>query len=230
MQKIPRLNVSEAAYSAVKQILLSSRYSPGQRIDIEDLCRSLEVSRTPVVEALNRLKAEGMVEIIPRKGAYLVTLSMEKAQELYTVREALEAMASRLAAKRLTKRRLAMLKSALDKQARSLKDEDVEGYTKATIEFHDTILEAAGNKTLSRMLEAVYAQIEALRLRIFYLPSRLEASYAEHQRIYQALAEGDPAAAEREARQHIETTTSEVLSLLADAAQEQGEGMSLVSG
>src|SRR5882762_1362862 len=116
MQKIARINVSEAAYSAVKKILLSSKYSPGGRVDIEELCRDLGVSRTPVFDALNRLQAEGLVEIVPRKGVYLVTLSEEKASELYAIRETLEAMATKLAAKNVTDRQLDQLRKALDKQ------------------------------------------------------------------------------------------------------------------
>jgi DNA-binding GntR family transcriptional regulator len=220
MAKIPRVNVSEAAYSAVKQVLLSSQYSPGGRVDIEELCQDLGVSRTPVFDALNRLQAEGLVEIVPRKGVYLVTLSEEKAQELYAVRETLEGMATRLAARNLTDRHIEQLKKALDKQASCLADEDTEGYASATIKFHNTIIEAAGNKTLERFLNAVYSQMEALRLRTLYLPTRLGLSFAEHQRIFKALLKRDPELCEREAREHIVATTKCALDILAQSERE----------
>ena len=215
MKKIPRHNVSQAVYSAVKQVMLSNKYSPGERIGIEEMCQELEVSRTPVSEALNRLKTEGMVEIIPRKGVYLVSFSIEKAQEVYVVREALEGMATKLAAEKLTPRYAKLLKSSLDEQATCLEEDDLKGYATATIDFHNIVLVAAENETLSRNLGAIYAQIEALRLRRLYLPQRLRTSYAEHQRIYQALVKGDPASSEQEARKHIETSIAEVLAILA---------------
>lgn len=216
MKKIRRHNVSEAVYSAMKQVVLNNKYSPGERIGIEELCQQLEVSRTPVFEALNRLKTEGMVEIIPRKGVYLVSFSVEKAQEVYIVREALEGMATKLAAEKLTPRYANLLKASLDEQAACLQEEDIKGYATATIDFHNIVLKAADNDTLSRNLGAIYAQIEALRLRRLYLPRRLRASYAEHQRIYQALIERNLNSSEREARKHVESAIAEVLNILAE--------------
>ena len=220
MPKISRINVSEAAYSAVKKVLLGNKYSPGGRVDIEELCRDLEVSRTPVFDALNRLEAEGLVVIIPRKGVYLVTLSEEKAHELYEVREFLEGMATKLAAQKVTEKQLEQMKKLLDKQSSCLAAEDTEGYASATIKFHNAIVEAAGNKTLERFLNAVYSQMEALRLRTLYLPKRLRQSFAEHQRIYQALRKRDPELCEREARDHIVATTAYALEILAQSRLE----------
>jgi DNA-binding GntR family transcriptional regulator len=219
LKKIPRMNVSSAAYSAVKQTLLSSKYAPGDRVAIDELCTELEVSRTPVFEALNRLEVEGLVEIIPRKGVYLVSFTDEKAHELYAVRETLETMATKLAATNITDKQLEQLKKALDKQAASIKSEDNEGYATATVKFHNVIVEASGNKTLERLLSTVYSQMEALRLRSLYLymPKPLRQSFAEHQRIYEAVAKRDPALCEREAKLHMETTTRVALDILADA-------------
>jgi DNA-binding GntR family transcriptional regulator len=217
--KIPRINVSEAAYSAVKQVLLSSAYEPGERVDIEQLCKDLGVSRTPVFDALNRLEVEGLVEIIPRRGVYLVMLSEEKASELYVAREALEAVVTKLAANNISDKQMEQLKKSLDKQAACLKDADNAGYAAATIKFHNIIAEASGNKTVERLLETVCSQMEALRLRTLYLPKRLQQSHAEHQRIYQALAKRDAELAERVAREHIQATTKYALELLAHARQ-----------
>ncbi len=217
MRKIPRVNISEATYSAVKQILLSSKYSPGGRVAIDELCQSLDVSRTPVFDALNRLEAEGMVEIVPRKGVYLVTFSEEKAQELYAVREVLEVMATKLAARNLTDKQLDQLRKVIEKQSACLETGDTEGYAGATLKFHNIILEAAGNKILERSLGAIYSQMEALRLRTLYLPTRLRQSFAEHQQIFQALLKRDPDLCEREARKHIAATTDYAVDLLAQS-------------
>ncbi|MGH2507276.1 MAG: GntR family transcriptional regulator [Ktedonobacteraceae bacterium] len=220
MRKIQRVNVSEAAYSSVKQVLLSSKYAPGDRVDIEQLCQELDVSRTPVFDALNRLETEGLVDIVPRRGVYLVTLSEEKAQELYQVREVLEGMATKLAARNLKEKQIDQLKKALEKQGACLSKSDTDGYASATIKFHNIIVEAAGNKTLERMLNAVYSQMEALRLRTLYLPKRLRQSYTEHQRIFQALLKRDPEQCERVAREHIVATTNYALEILGQPKNE----------
>lgn len=214
VKRLQRSNLSEAAYLEVKKALLSARYSPGDRIGVEELRRELGVSRTPVWDALNRLEAEGIVEIIPRRGVFLLTFSAEKVRELYLVREALEGMAARLAAEDLTERHEESLRKSMGAQASCLEKGDVEGYADATIRFHNCILEATGNRTLARMLKTVYAQIEALRLRTLYLPVRLRASFDEHQRIMNAIVRREPVQAEREARTHIQTTTKEALEIL----------------
>ena len=214
MKKIARVSISESAYASVKEALLNGRYAPGARVAIDELCEALGVSRTPVLEALNRLEAEGIVEILPRKGVYLVQFSDEKARELYTVREALEGMATRLAAQRLTSSQIEALRKTLEKQAFCLEAHDSDGYATATIKFHNMIAAASGNKTLQRLLDSVYSQMEALRLRTLYLPKRLKQSFSEHQRIFETLLEGDPDACEREARRHIETTTAAALGII----------------
>ncbi len=221
VRRLQRSNLSEGAYLEVRKALLSDRYSPGDRIGVEELRRELGVSRTPVWDALNRLEVEGIVEIVPRRGVFLLTFSAEKARELYLVREALEGMAARLAAEDLTQRHEELLRKSVDAQAACLEKGDVEGYADATIKFHDHILEATGNRTLERMLKSVYAQIEALRLRTLYLPVRLRASFDEHQRIMNAIVRREPVQAEREARAHIQTTTKEALEILA----QNGEGV-----
>ena len=152
---------------------------------------------------------------IGRKNAYLVNFSEERAKELYVVREALEGMATRLAALNLTEKHIDQLRKALDKQSGCLTSGDTEGYAVATIKFHNTILEATGNKTLERSLHAIYSQMEALRLRTLYLPTRLRQSFAEHQQIFQAFLKRDPDLCERAARKHIAATTTYAIELLA---------------
>lgn len=221
MKKIPRISVSESTYSSVREALLNGRYAPGARVSIDELCGALEVSRTPVLDALNRLEAEGMVEIIPRKGVYLVQFSEEKARELYNVREALEGLATRLAAKHITDQQIEALRKTVEKQAACLEKPDTEGYAMATIKFHNMIVDAAGNKTLQRILGAVYAQMEALRLRTLYLPKRLRQSFSEHQRIFEALLKRDPDLCEKVARKHIETTTADALGIIGHSSEDR---------
>jgi DNA-binding GntR family transcriptional regulator len=217
VRKLHRSNLSEAAYVAVKDVLLSPRYSPGERISVENMSRALGVSRTPVWDALNRLEAEGMVDIVPRRGVYLLNFSPGKTREIYLVREALEGMAAKLAAANVTEPQLEALHRALERQATCLAADDVDGYANATIKFHDLIVDAARNTTLARHLRTVYGQIQALRLRTLYLPVRLKASFEEHQRLFETLKERDTDAAEQAARHHIQTTMRDALDILAGA-------------
>src|SRR5271166_2904032 len=115
----------------------------GDKISVEELSRELGVSRTPLWGAINRLEAEGIVEIVPRQGVYLVNYDPERALEIYVAREALEGMAARLAAEKITDKQLGNLKAKLEEQRSQLAKGDVERYYTAALEFHELVLKIA---------------------------------------------------------------------------------------
>src|SRR5882757_3494449 len=117
-----------------------TRYNPGEKISIEELSRELGVSRTPLWGAINRLEAEGIVEIVPRQGVYLIDYDPHRALEIYTAREALEGMAARLAAEKITDRQISILRTNVDEQRAFLKKGDLEAYYSAALEFHEQIV------------------------------------------------------------------------------------------
>jgi len=99
VKKLRRSSLSGDAYAFVRDLFTNgSRYNPGEKISVEELSRELGVSRTPLWGAINRLEAEGIVEIVPRQGVYLINYDPDRALEVYEAREALEGMAARLAA------------------------------------------------------------------------------------------------------------------------------------
>ena len=218
MKKLRRTNLSEDAYSFVKDLLLSGqRYRPGEKISVEELSRQLGVSRTPVWGAINHLEAEGVVEIVPRQGVYLINFDPAKALDIYVAREALEGMAARLAAEKGTDRQLGALKAALEKQRTCLERGEAEGYAAAALAFHEHIVDAAANKPLARLLGSVYAQIQAMRAHSSSkdFPTRMPHSVENHERILDAITARDPERAEREARTHIQRLGEEIKSQAA---------------
>ncbi len=220
MKKLRRTNLSEDAYSFVKDLLLSGeRYQPGEKISVEELSRQLGVSRTPVWGAINRLEAEGVVEIVPRQGVYLIDFEPAKAFDIYVAREALEGMAARLAAERGSDRQLGALKTALEKQCACLDAGDEDGYAAAALAFHEHIVDAAANKPLARLLGSVYAQIQAMRAhsRSKDFPTRMPPGVENHERILDAIAGRDSESAEREARTHIQRLGDEIKGRVAGA-------------
>jgi DNA-binding GntR family transcriptional regulator len=218
IKKLQRSNLSEEAYQTLKELLLGGkRYAPGGKISVEKLSRDLGVSRTPIWGAINRLEAEGVVHIVPRQGVYLLDFDLVLAQEIYVVREALEGVAARLAAVSATERDLDQIRASLRCQQTCLDRSDVEGYAAAALLFHQQIVTASGNRTLRRLLDSVYAQIEAMRARMKYLPTKLPDSFQDHDKILHALEARDPEAAEDQARKHINVLTREIAMSVADA-------------
>lgn len=219
MKKLRRSSLSGDAYSFVRELFINgNRYNPGDKISVEELSRELGVSRTPLWGAINRLEAEGIVEIVPRQGVYLINYDPQRVIEIYIAREALEGMAARLAAEKITDRQIANLKSNVDDQMDYLRRGDVDRYYASALEFHEQVVRISQNQTLERLLMSVLAQIRAMRVQRKYMPTHLPQSCDDHERLLQAMRLRDPDRAEREARSHIRDLTEEVRRSLATSA------------
>ncbi|MGD9921011.1 MAG: GntR family transcriptional regulator [Pseudorhodoplanes sp.] len=225
MKKLRRTSLSGDAYSFVRELFVNgNRYNPGDKISVEELSRELGVSRTPLWGAINRLEAEGIVEIVPRQGVYLINYDPQRVIEIYLAREAIEGMAARLAAERITDRQIAGLRSNIDDQMDYLRKGDVDRYYASALEFHEQVVRISGNQTLERLLMSVLAQIRAMRVQRKYTPTHLPHSCDDHERLLQALRLRDPDRAEREARSHIRDLTEEIRRSLAPSTAPIGAG------
>lgn len=217
---LPHTNLGDRVYHAVRDRILAQAFAPGHRIRVEEFTRGLGVSRTPVLDALRRLEAEGLVATVPRQGIYVVAFTRQRAEELYAVRGALEGLAGRLTAGRAERGLLdaaacARLHVLLDEQTDAVRGRDYARFSKADIAFHGEILALSGNETLARALEAVYGQILVLRLRTLNIAERAAPSVEEHTRILEAIERGDGPAAEAAARAHVEQVGADAARLLA---------------
>jgi DNA-binding GntR family transcriptional regulator len=216
-KKLVRSNLSEDAYTFLRDLFVNgSRYNPGEKISVEELSRELGVSRTPLWSAINRLEAEGIVEIAPRLGVYLIKYDPERILDIYIAREALEGMAARLAAEKITDRQIAMLRTNIRQQQAFLQQNELEGYHTAAVEFHEQLARIAQSVTLERLLASIFAQIKAMQVqRKRSPPMHLPQSYDDHGKLLDAIEERDPDLAESIARSHIRDLTSEIRRELA---------------
>jgi len=209
--KLSRSSLSADAYGAVRDLLLGGvRYEPGEKISVEELSRELGVSRTPIWGAMNRLEAEGVVEIVPRLGVYLLRYDVERAGDTYLAREALEGMATRLAATRAGREDLEVLQRWIRVQDEHLKARDFDRYAEAAMAFHVHIIKAARSPSIERLVGSIYAQIQAMRVRSRYATAKLPKSIRDHENILDALRSRDPERAEREARAHVQKLRTQV--------------------
>jgi DNA-binding GntR family transcriptional regulator len=194
VRKLRRSSLSGDAYTFVRDLFTNgTRYNPGEKISVEELSRELGVSRTPLWGAINRLEAEGIVEIVPRQGVYLINYDPDRALEIYEAREALEGMAARLAAEKISDRQAAALQANIDEQREQLTKGDIEGYHAKALEFHEQI-----------------AQIRPMRVQRNDMPMHLPQSCDDHEKLLKALRKGDPDRAEHEARTHMKDLTNEI--------------------
>ena len=205
-EKTRQPTVVEYALDALRTGIKEGRYTPGQRLIEVDLTRELNISRGPVREAMHRLAGEGLVVIEPHRGVVVRLLTRKDVAGLYEVREAIEGLAARLAAKHIDQADNAKRLRAAIKQMRDVFDSgDAASYMESNESLHTLIFELGGNETLIKM-------VQQLRLPVFRLQfSRMMRSSGEaksdsvgdHEKVVQAILAGNPQKAERAMRRHV---------------------------
>lgn len=195
---------AEEVHRQLKQAILDGDLSPGARLIERHLAEQLEVSRTPVREALKSLMNEGLVMVDGHRGLMVARLSVENVEHAYALRETLEGLAARLAAGHRRPDLLEKLSSALKRMEH--RQVDVATFDLAHSEFHDTIVEMSGNPYLMQALKA----LEGFRTRMVSLnwvtKQRVQSSVPEHRRIFEAIELRDGSLAERCAAEHVHST------------------------
>ena len=205
MEQLPeRTNLRDQIYDILKKRIIFRQIESGKKINEEELAKSLGVSRTPIRETLLRLEHEGIVKIIPRRGAFVVSQSKEKVIDLLQVREVLEGLVARLATENMKSKLFDRLKLCLKKVSSGDNDNNkLLKYTPADVEFHALLLEACDNALLKNMMESINAHLQMVRLRTVALPGRPEQTVREHYEIVAAIEKRDSALAEKLMRKHV---------------------------
>ncbi len=199
MAKLQREKLGDQIYTVLKKMIANYRFQPGARLNIESIARELEVSRTPVWEAVRRLEQEGLVENIPNRGVFMSALTAEKVLDLYAVREVLEGMAARLAATRIDYSSLQKMSECIQRQREVIENQDILAYSKLDFEFHATVYDACGNEWLKELLETIKNKMRPLTLHMQPDFSKLIDQHAE---LIHALRGRDPEKAEQAFRRH----------------------------
>ena len=206
-------SVAEEVYQRLHQAILEGELSPGQRLIERSLAESLQVSRTPVREALKQLTAEGLVCVDGHRGLIVVRLSIEFIEQAYQTREVLEGLAARLAAQNRydpeDMDKLERARARMELTSFSYKEFD-----RAHATFHDTIAIMSGNSYVIRYLQ----DLEVFRTRMVSIEwitkDRVYASLPEHRMIVEAIREGQPEEAEKQARLHVANTRDSLINRL----------------
>jgi DNA-binding GntR family transcriptional regulator len=199
----PRTYLASKVYGALREAIIRRDFDPGEPLTEHDLCRRFGVSRTPVREALARLEGDQLVRVVPKKGAFVRTVSHDEIRELYEIREALEALVVRLAAPRLAGADLADFErrfSALQARGAAVPPLELRALGE---EFHQYLGKHAGNARLLEMLGAVREQIQSVWTMSIMAPRRVAGVIREHLAIIQALRRGEAAWAERLMVRHV---------------------------
>jgi DNA-binding GntR family transcriptional regulator len=199
---------SDRAYEAIRERIVTTELAPGRLLTEAELASQLGLGRMPVREALQRLVQDDLVVILPRKGSFVAPIRVEDLPKIFELRLALEGLASRLAAERMTAEELAWLE-ALIADARGLSDGSAE-HVRVDRAFHRAIAAATRNEYLQRAVERTLN----LALRLLYLSdsrmARVREIEHEYRAVLRALRRRDGAAAAAAMRGHIEEFRNKV--------------------
>ena len=158
-------NLHEATFQKLRSLLVEGKIAPGSKLNERELAESLNVSRTPIREAIRRLAADGLVELIANRGAIAVQLSLEDVIHTFDVIADLEGFSGELAANNVSDTTLSELEALQYEMMASYARRDLSSYYKLNLRIHHLINQAANNPVLSRLFTQVNARIEALRFR-----------------------------------------------------------------
>jgi DNA-binding GntR family transcriptional regulator len=210
---VENLTLRQRVYDQLRVGILEGELEPGTELAEVALSEQLGVSRGPIREAISRLAAEGLVNVRPRRGAVVRSLSKEEFLELYQVREALERMAVQLAVPRLTDTELKELAALNEVMSASAAHDDIGGFFEANVAFHSRLLEASGNSTLQEVYRQLLGQLGRYRLRSLTLRGNLQRSVSEHAAILRAAKRGDADRAAQLMAEHIRVPQRRALAL-----------------
>jgi DNA-binding GntR family transcriptional regulator len=197
---------SEHAFMMLKQWINDGVLPPGSAIDQAELSTTLGMSRVPIRTALERLASEGLIDLMPHRGAMVSSVSLQEMKDLYFVRHHLEGVATELAAERLTEEEFAVLESILAATESQVKAGDLEAFLASNRAFHMHIYAGARNAVLARVIESLWDLSERYRRAYLQLPARAHESTDEHRTLCQLLRARENAAAGAFMREHNDKT------------------------
>ena len=207
-------NLHESTFQKLRSLLVEGKIAPGSKLNERELAESLNVSRTPIREAIRRLAADGLVELIANRGAIAVELSLEDVIHTFDVIADLEGFSGELAANNISAATLSELEALQYEMLASYARRDLSSYYKLNLRIHHLINQAANNPVLSRLFSQVNARIEALRFRSNQDGVKWEKAVEEHQEMLEALKARDSKRMRKIMMQHVMNKRDVVVQLL----------------
>ena len=211
---IPRANLHEQVANRLRQMLVEGRIAPGAKLNERELSEVLQVSRTPLREAIKMLASEGLVELLPNRGAIAVELTEDDVRNTFEVMAGLEGQSGELAAERITDAELAEIRAMHFEMMAAFTRRDLSNYYRLNAMIHRAINAAAKNPVLSATYDRVNARLQALRFRSNQVEEKWKSAMREHEQMIEALAAHDAVAMRAVLSTHFKNKLDVVLEQL----------------
>jgi DNA-binding GntR family transcriptional regulator len=212
--EISRFTLHDQVVLRLRTMLVEGRISPGAKLNERELCEQLRVSRTPLREAIKLLAAEGLVDLLPNRGAVAVKLTEPDVVNAFEVLGGLEAMSGELAAQRVTDAELAEIRAMHYEMLASFTRQDLSGYYRLNALIHTAINAAAKNPLLTATYQGINARVQSLRFRTNQDTGKWKRAMKEHEKMIEALDARDSAALRGILLEHLVNKRNTVLDLM----------------
>lgn len=231
VKKLGHQPVNQQVYAQILELINARVLAPGSRLDEQSLAAEMGVSRTPLREAIGRLAEKGVVEYRPYQGNFIRTFTTREVRDIYDVRRALEELAIRLTAARMTDEKLATIRAILDDIEAAMARGDVETVNAADRRFHDAITQFSENETLMAAIEDLSHQVQIIRMMANQNPDVVSRTAMQRADILAALEARDADEAANLIGRHIGFVGASVIEALEAAeALERASGGGAGSG
>lgn len=198
-------------FDRLEDDILNGKYQEGEAVTEQRISDELGVSRTPVREAFHKLEKEGLLKLVPNKGAVVIGVSVEDLIDIYKIRIRLEGLATRMAAANIKDADRERLTEIVELTDFYISKNDTEKIKNLDSNFHDIIYSASGSRMIYKTLSDLHKNIKRYRKMSLNVPKRLPKSIEEHKKILQAIIMGDCDAADKLASAHVEKALENVL-------------------
>lgn len=212
--QISRLGLHDQVAARLRTMLVEGHIAPGAKLNERELCEQLRVSRTPLREAIKLLAAEGLVDLLPNRGAVAVKLGELDVLNAFEVLAGLEGMSGELAAQRITDDELAEVRAKHYEMLACHARGDLSGYYRLNAQIHAAINSAAKNPVLSKTYRDVNARVQSLRFRTNQNAAKWKLAVKEHEQMLAALDAHDAVALRQLLVDHLHHKRDSVLALL----------------
>lgn len=212
--EIARLALHDQVAARLRTLLVEGRIQPGAKLNERELCELLRVSRTPLREAIKLLASEGLVDLLPNRGAMAVKLSETDVLNTFEVLAGLEGQSGELAAQRITDAELAEIRALHYEMLASYAREDLSNYYRINALIHTSINNAARNPVLIKTYASINARVQSLRFRTNQNTAKWKRAVKEHEQMVEALSARDGAALRQVLIDHLNNKRDTVIDLM----------------
>jgi len=204
-------SLASAAQQEIERLILAGELPPGAKLTEATLSERLGVSRGPIREAFRRLEETGLVRQEKNRGVFVRDIPLEEAAEIYDLRAVMDELAGRRLAQAITAEQSRALRGIVERMEQAARADDADAYHLLNLEFHDRLVEFAGNRKMATVYRRLVKELSLARRRNLSEQQALSHSVAEHRQILKVIASGDAAAAGRALYEHAEASKQRML-------------------